>query len=59
MWTQGAAEPGDGDAARLEPTHNRQETAHAYEKASAFVATVTMTASDGGRGAASVEVTIQ
>ena len=50
---------GDGDAAKLEPTRNRQETAHAYEKAGAFVATVTMTASDGGRGAASVVVTIQ
>lgn len=50
---------GDGDAAKLEPTRNRQETAHAYEKAGAFVVTVTMTDTRGGRGAASVVVTIQ
>lgn len=57
--TEAVIDFGDGDEAKLAPTRNRQETAHVYEKAGAFVARVTITASDGGRGAASVVVIIQ
>ena len=50
---------GDGHGADLVPTRNRQETTHAYDQPGAFVVTVSVSAADGARGAASVAVSIE